>query len=58
MKEDGRKNNGGKGGRKPMFEGGTERIKVPVPSENKQEYAVAINEFVQKKYKKSKQNKK
>lgn len=57
MKEDGRKNNGGKGGRKPMFEGGTERIKIPVPSENKQEYAVAINEFVQKKYKKSKHKK-
>lgn len=54
MQTDGRKNNGGKGGRKKMFEEGTARITVPVPLPKKEEYTVAVNKFIHKKYKKDK----
>lgn len=50
--KDKRANNGGKGGRKKMFEEGTERITVAVPAPKKQEYKEKIEKFIQEKYKK------
>ena len=54
MAKDRRANNGGKGGRKKMFEEGTSRITVAVPAPEKQEYKEKVEEFIQKKYHKSK----
>lgn len=55
MAKDKRANNGGKGGRKKMFEEGTERITVAVPAPKKQEYKEKVEEFIQEKYKKDKE---
>lgn len=52
MAKDKRANNGGKGGRKKMFEEGTARIMVSVPKPEKEQYSKEINIFIHKKYKK------
>lgn len=53
-KKDGRKNNGGKGGRKKIFEEGSARISVSVPKNQKKEYTKDVNTFIREKYKSDK----